>query len=173
VSVSVLRLGGRRADAIRFLIEAYDGITPRPGKGMPHAQAVADILRDVDADETTQVVGLLHDVVEDTPRSIANVGDAFGDEVAEMVAVLTEDESVEHYAPRKRVLRARIAAYGFPAVDVALADKIASLRHALVTDTPVSRRKLGHYRATLRLALAGGEAAPLCGELEDLLLRFP
>jgi (p)ppGpp synthase/HD superfamily hydrolase len=119
----VLLLGGRRADAIRFLIEAYDGITPRPGKRMPHAQAVADILREVGADEATQVVGLLHDVVEDTPRSVANVGDAFGDEVAEMVAVLTEDESVERYAPRKRVLRARIAAYGSPAVDVAIADK--------------------------------------------------
>ena len=34
------------------------------------------------------------------------------------------------------------AAYGSPVVDVALADKIASLRHALVTDTPVSKRKL-------------------------------
>jgi guanosine-3',5'-bis(diphosphate) 3'-pyrophosphohydrolase len=173
VSVSVLVLGGRRAGAIRFLIDAYNGIAPRPGKGIPHPQAVADILREVDADEVTQVVGLLHDVVEDTARSVGHVGDAFGDEVAEMVAALTEDESVAHYAPRKRVLRARIAAYGSPVVDVALADKIASLRHALVTDTPVSKRKLGHYRATLRVALAGGEAAPLCGELEDLLLRFP
>jgi hypothetical protein len=59
-----------------------------------------------------------------------------------MVAALTEDESIEHYAPRKRLLRARVAAYGSPVVDVALADKIASLRYALVTGTTITHRKL-------------------------------
>jgi hypothetical protein len=35
-----------RAHAIAFLIDAYDGVRTAPGKGLPHAQAVADILRD-------------------------------------------------------------------------------------------------------------------------------
>jgi (p)ppGpp synthase/HD superfamily hydrolase len=39
---------------------------------------VADILRDAGYDERVQVVGLLHDVVEDTPRSIQDVRDGFG-----------------------------------------------------------------------------------------------
>jgi hypothetical protein len=57
-----------------------------------------------------------------------------------------------------------------PAVmDIALADKIASLRHAAVTGTAISRRKLAHYRATLRLALAAEAAPPLTAELARLL----
>jgi hypothetical protein len=71
------------------------------------------------------------------------------------------------------LLRARVAAYGSPVVDVALADKIASLRYALVTGTTITHRKLAHYRATRRLAMAAGAAAPFCDQLDELLVRFP
>lgn len=173
MSVSVLVPGGYRADVIWFLLGAYDGIATRPGKGIPHAQAVADILRDSGGDEITQLVGLLHDVAEDTPLSVDDVRVAFGDDVGDMVAALSEDTGIEHYVPRKRLLRSRIAVAGSPVVDVALADKIASLRHSLVTETPLTKRKLGHYRATLRLARAAGAAPSLCDQLEELLLRSP
>jgi (p)ppGpp synthase/HD superfamily hydrolase len=159
----------RRAHAIRFVLEAYDGVSTRAGKGLPHAQAVADVLRNADCDEHVQVVALLHDVVEDTPRTVADVRVEFGDEIAEMVDALTEDDTVKHYQQRKRKLRSRIMAAGTTALDVSLADKIATLRHALVTGTELSRRKLTHYRATLQLGLVGGGTELLCVELEDLL----
>jgi hypothetical protein len=54
-------------------------------------------------------------------------------------------------------------------MDIALADKIASLRLAALTATPISRRKLAHYRATLRLALDGRAAPALAAELTRLL----
>jgi hypothetical protein len=57
-------------------------------------------------------------------------------------------------------------------VDVALADKIATLRHALTTGTRVTRRKLAHYRATLQLAQAARVADSLCRQLDGLLTRF-
>jgi (p)ppGpp synthase/HD superfamily hydrolase len=172
-SVPALELGVRRADAIAFLLDAYDRVATRPGKGIPHAQAVADILRDSGRDETTQLVGLLHDVAEHTPRTIDDLRAAFGDDVADMVAALTEDEHVDQYAPRKRLLRGQIVAAGSPVVDVALADKIATLRHALITGTIVTDRQLQHYRATLRLARAAGIAADLCDQLQRSLARFP
>jgi (p)ppGpp synthase/HD superfamily hydrolase len=159
----------RRAHAIRFVIDAYDGVSTRPGKGLPHAQAVADILRNADCDELVQVVALLHDVVEDTPRTIDDVRAEFGDDIAAMVDALTEDDKINHYQQRKRLLRSRIVAAGATALDISLADKIATLRHALVTGTEVSRRKLTHYRATLQLGLAGGGTELLCMQLEDLL----
>ena len=34
-----------RAEAIAFVIDAYEGVDVRPGKGLPHAQGVADVLR--------------------------------------------------------------------------------------------------------------------------------
>ena len=158
-----------RAHAIRFLTEAYDGVRVRQGKGLPHAQAVDDILRRHGGDERAQLVGLLHAVGEDTPRTVDDVRDDFGDEVATMVGALTEDTSIRHYAQRKRALRGSIIAAGSPAIDVAIADKIASLRHARLTGSPVSDRKLRHYRATLQLALAAGLATSLCEQLEELI----
>jgi hypothetical protein len=96
----------------------------------------------------------------------------FRDPLASMVDALTEDESIEQYVPRKRLLRGRIAAADPAVMDVALADKIATLRHATLTGTPVSRRKLGHYRATLRLGLAAGAREDLTTELARLLWQI-
>lgn len=172
MSGTVLELRVYHADAMRFLVDAYDGVAVRPGKGLPHAQAVAHVLGAAGNDEGTQLGGLLHDVVEETPRTIHDVRAAFGVPTATMVDALTEDDTIRHYAQRKRALRGRIAAAGAPVVDIAIADKIASLRHALFTGTAVTHRKLGHYRATLQLALAAGLATNLCLELEELLARM-
>jgi (p)ppGpp synthase/HD superfamily hydrolase len=162
---------GARPEAIAFLIDAYEGVDVRPGKGLPHAQAVADVLRLEGYEERTQVLGLLHDVVEDTPRTIEEVRAAFGDPMAEMVGALTEDPSTTRYAQRKRDLRARTIAAGSPVVDVALADKIASLRHALVTHSKVSDRKLRHYTVLLQLALTARLAPGLCKQLDGLIAQ--
>ena len=86
-----------------------------------------------------------------------------------MVGALTEDAAIRRYAQRKRALRSAIAAAGSPVVDVAIADKIASLREARVTGLPVSDRTLRHYHATLQAALAAGLATGLCSQLEGLL----
>lgn len=158
-----------RAEAHRFLTDAYQGVTARPGKGPPHAQAVAAVLRRAGNDERAQLVGLLHDVVEDTPRTIDEVRERFGEPIAAMVDALTEDTTIKRYAQRKRALRNGIAAAGSPVVDVSIADKIASLRHAARTGSPVSERKLRHYHATLQLAAGAGLATGLCRQLDGLL----
>ena len=158
-----------RAAAIRYVIDAYDGVPGRPGKGLPHAQAAADLVRAAGHDEMVQVAALLHDVVEDTPRTVRDVADTFGPRVASMVQALSEDPSIKHYAQRKRNLRSRAAAAGPEVLDISLADKVASLRHAVLTGGKVSTRKLSHYRATLQIGLAGGASDMLCDQLEDLL----
>lgn len=158
-----------RADAIRFLLDAYEGARVRPGKGLPHAQTVSDVLRDAGTDATTQLAGLLHDVVEDTPRTLDDVRGTFGDDIAETVGALTEDREIDRYGPRKLALRLQIEAVGGAVLDIALADKIATLRHAVVTGTKISKRKVTHYRAVLELGQAGDRSEALCGELEQLL----
>jgi (p)ppGpp synthase/HD superfamily hydrolase len=158
-----------RAQAIAFLIDAYEGVKTAPGKGLPHAQAVADILRDAGYNQCLQVVGLLHDVVEDTPCSIHDVRDGFGEAVAAMVEALTEDDSIDNYAQRKRALRAQVIGAGTTVMAIALADKIASLQHARITATRVRRRKLAHYDATLQLAVAAGADEALCQRVAEFL----
>jgi (p)ppGpp synthase/HD superfamily hydrolase len=169
VPMPVLEHEAGRTAAIRYVIDAYDGVPGRPGKGLPHAQAAADLVRAARHDEMVQVAAMLHDVVEDTPRTVEDVADAFGPRVASMVDALTEDPTIKHYAQRKRNLRSRAAAAGPEVLDISLADKIASLRHALLTGDTVSARKLSHYRATLQIALAAGASDMLCEQLEDLL----
>jgi guanosine-3',5'-bis(diphosphate) 3'-pyrophosphohydrolase len=163
---------GPRA-AIAFLIDAYEGVRTAAGKGLPHAQAVADIRRDAGYDQQVQVGGLLHDVVEDTPRSVDDVRDGFGEPIAAMVAALTEDDSIRTYAQRTGALRAQVIGAGPQVVAVALADKIASLQHADITATRVRRRKLAHYEATLQLAVAAGVDDALCRRVAELLAPRP
>jgi (p)ppGpp synthase/HD superfamily hydrolase len=173
VATTLTEASGGRAQAIAFLIDAYEGVRTAPGKGLPHAQAVADILRDAGYDERAQVAALLHDVVEDTPRSLQDVRDEFGETIAAMVQALTEDDSIRSYAQRKRELRAQVIGAGTTVMNIALADKIASLQHARITATRVRRRKLAHYDATLQLAVAAGADEALSRRVAELLEANP
>jgi (p)ppGpp synthase/HD superfamily hydrolase len=148
-----------RADA--ELDDAYRGVRVKAGKGAAHARSVARILRDAGCSEAVQIAGLLHDLVEDTDRTESQVRRRFGANIANLVAAVTEDETIRDYGKRKRALRAQTAAGGPHAIDIALADKVATLTHALDAGTRVPRRKLAHYEATI--ALAPGAAHPALG----------
>ena len=163
------RFGRAHELALAFLADAYEGVATPAGKGLPHAQSVAEVLAANGYDAQVQLVALLHDVVEDTSCTVSDVGAIFGNTVAEMVGTLSEDGTVTSYARRKRALREKIAAAGRPVVDVALADKIAILRHAQMSGTTVPKRKLAHYQATLELAAATDEGPRLRPQLEALL----
>lgn len=155
-----------RADA--ELDAAYRGVRVKAGKGAAHARAVARVLRDAGCSEAIQIAGLLHDLVEDTDRTRDQVRRRFGARVARLVATVTEDDAIRDYRKRKRALRAQIAAGGPDAIDIALADKVATLTHALDAGTRLPRRKLAHYEATI--ALAPGAAHPALGAAAAELL---
>jgi guanosine-3',5'-bis(diphosphate) 3'-pyrophosphohydrolase len=85
-----------------------------------------------DADTNLIVAALLHDVVEDTPVSLAEVEQRFGSDVAGLVAEVTDDKSlpkekrkalqVQHAPEKSR--RAQL---------IKLADKISNLRSIIST----------------------------------------
>jgi (p)ppGpp synthase/HD superfamily hydrolase len=150
------------------LDDAYRGVRVKAGKGAAHARTVARVLRDAGCPEAVQVAGLLHDIVEDTDHTVADVRRRFGATVAGLVAAVTEDDTIRDYRARKRALRAQIAAAGPAAIDIALADKVATLTHALDSGTRLPRRKLAHYEATI--ALGSGAAHPALGAAAGELL---
>jgi (p)ppGpp synthase/HD superfamily hydrolase len=170
-----MTLEGRGAEGVDALGEAsdalddaYHGVRTKSGKGAEHAREVASILRAAGCPESVQVAGLLHDVAEDTPWTIHDIRVKFGPYVAGLVDALTEDDGIGSYRRRKQALRDRIAAAGAPATDIALADKIASLRYLRISGRRLSQRKRTHYEATL--ATAGPTAQPrLAGEVAELL----
>ncbi len=81
-----------------------------------------------DADDVTLAAALLHDGVEDSELTVAEVRERFGPEVANVVAALTEDERIDDWVERKNALRAQVGAAGARAVAIYTADKLSNLR---------------------------------------------
>ena len=74
-----------------FSAREHKGQVRRSGEPyLVHPLNVAAILAELKADDLSIVVGLLHDVLEDTLTTKASIAAQFGDEVAELVDGLTK-----------------------------------------------------------------------------------
>ena len=80
-----------------------------------------------DYPETTLAAALLHDVVEDSDTTVEELRAGFGDEVAELVAALSDDESIEDYRARKDEHRGRVAEVDGDALAIYAADKLTNM----------------------------------------------
>ncbi|MCY0888347.1 MAG: bifunctional (p)ppGpp synthetase/guanosine-3',5'-bis(diphosphate) 3'-pyrophosphohydrolase [Alicyclobacillaceae bacterium] len=77
--------------AYRFAANAHEGQFRKSGEPyITHPLAVANILAELQVDCTTIVAGLLHDVVEDTPVTDADLVQSFGSDVAALVDGVTK-----------------------------------------------------------------------------------
>src|SRR3954452_17693038 len=103
----------RASDAAQFLL---------------HPLEVASLLVGRDFDEDVVAAGILHDVVEKTDATLDDVRAHFGDRTADLVAAVTEDDSIGEYVPRKAALRSKVESSGADALAVYAADKLAKTR---------------------------------------------
>ena len=86
----------RVRDAFAYAEAAHQGQKRKSGEAfITHPVAVADILADLHLDGATIAAAILHDVVEDTPSSMAEVEQKFGKEVAEIVDGVTKLDQVQ------------------------------------------------------------------------------
>jgi len=117
----------RRAHDLAALV--HEGQRRTDGDAyVAHPVEVSQLLAAVGADDTTITAALLHDGVEDSELTVDEVGQGFGDEVAEIVAALTEDERIDDWVERKHALRAQVEAAGARAAAIYAADKLSNLR---------------------------------------------
>ncbi|MGH6960884.1 MAG: HD domain-containing protein [Dongiaceae bacterium] len=101
-----------------------------------HLSDVARLLAEATEGEDVTVViaGLLHDTIEDTDTTFAELAKEFGPEVAELVAEVTDDTSLPK-AERKR-LQVEMAPHKSPrARMIKLADKTSNL-HSMIASPP-------------------------------------
>ncbi len=133
-----------------------------------HPIALADVLVNEGGIEDAAVLcaALLHDTVEDTATTPAELREAFGERIARIVAEVTDDKALPK-AERKRLQVEHAASISREAKLVKLADKICNLRD--VATRPPSGWDLARRREyfdwaksvvdRLRGAHAGLEAA--------------
>jgi (p)ppGpp synthase/HD superfamily hydrolase len=117
-------LGG----ALAVAAAAHRGQTRRDGSPyLAHPLRVCELLAGAGASEATLAAALLHDGVEDSELTVGDVVERFGVEIGELVAALTEDESIEAWVERKDALRAQVAGAGEDAAAIYAADKLANI----------------------------------------------
>jgi GTP pyrophosphokinase len=165
-------------DAYELAAEAHAGQTRASGQDyVTHTIEVATLLAQLRLDTTSIIVGLIHDVVEDTEISLADLEGRFGSEVATIVDGVTKlgkvqfrsatEQQVDNY--RKMLLS---MAEDARVILVKLADRVHNMR--TLEHLPENKRR--------RIALETREIyAPLAHrlgmaairwELEDLSFKF-
>ena len=84
-------------NAYEFALNAHQGQKRISGEDyIVHPTAVADILADLNMDNSTIAAGMLHDVVEDTKYGYSDVKELFGEEVAMLVDGVTKLGKLEY-----------------------------------------------------------------------------
>lgn len=136
-----------------------------------HPIAVAELLSDKGFDETVVAAALLHDTVEDTTLMTEEIAQAFGVEVATLVAEVTEDPQIEAYPARKAEARSRVMR-DRRAAAIYVADKLANTRELLAGHKDVRGERLDHYIKTLRLLSDGRPDLPFLSELSEELTKL-
>ena len=121
--------------AIEFAVRAHAG-TERRGKGFPyivHPMEAMEIVATMTSDQELLAAAALHDTVEDTAVTLAEIRAQFGDRIAELVAsesdAQVEGESeTDTWRARKLAGLKRLSSASRDAKIVALGDKLSNLR---------------------------------------------
>lgn len=155
--VSARRLG----EAVAFA-EAAHGDQRRPA-GEPYLEHLLEVVEILVSgagvhDEDLLVAAVLHDVVEDTDRTAAEVGARFGPRVEELVAWVTKPRAEADEDPaevRERYLL-RLRSAPPEVLRLKLADRFSNVQRLDTHPRPEKRRS--YYRETCRhlLPLAAG-----------------
>jgi GTP pyrophosphokinase len=161
-----------------FAARAHKGQVRRSGEPyLSHPLEVADLLADMGLDRTALVAGLLHDVLEDTEVTAAEIKEAFGKEVAALVEGVTKIGRVQGAPPEARqaeTIRKIILAMtdDLRVIFIKLADRVHNLKTLAHLEeakrTQIARETLDIY-APIANRLGMGR---IRAELEDLSFRY-
>ena len=163
--------------AFRFAAQYHAGQLRATGEPyLMHPLAVAQILADMRMDVVSIVTGLLHDIVEDTTVSAADVQKNFGDEVSRCVDGVTklskldftssEDRQAESY---RKMLLAMVN--DIRVIIVKLADRLHNMR-TLGALSPERRERIAKETLEIYAPIAHRLGmGKVRGELEDLAFR--
>lgn len=158
------------------------------GPFIEHPVEVARLLRDAGCPEVVIAAGLLHDVLETSHTSVAELTACFGVEVASLVRAVSDDASIASYRQRKQLLREQVRAAGSDAALIFAADKISKIRELpdrvardrsrYGTAVPAHAQhdhqlRIEHYNESVRMLQAIAAGHPLVNRLANELRACP
>jgi GTP diphosphokinase / guanosine-3',5'-bis(diphosphate) 3'-diphosphatase len=144
---------------------------------MSHPLAVAQILADMRMDVVSIETGLLHDIVEDTSVTTADIQKNFGDEVARCVDGVTKLSKINFYSAEDRqaesyrkMLLAMVN--DIRVIIVKLADRLHNMR-TLGSLSPERRERIARETLEIYAPIAHRLGmGKVRGELEDLSFQY-
>ena len=125
--------GGNVEEARAVAARAHDGQLRKANK-MPyldHVSGVAEALGAAGFDDDVVAAGLLHDIVEHSGMTDADVRAKFGERIGDLVAAMTDREEITDWEQRKEEHRERVREAGRDAASIYAADKVVGVREAL------------------------------------------
>ena len=122
-----------------------------------HPAAVVEIVKSVPHDDAMLAAAWLHDVVEDTPRTLDEIRAEFGDDVADMVSDLTDVSKPPdgNRATRKAIDRHHTQLASPRAKTIKLADLIDNTRSIVQRDPDFARVYLTEKNELLKVLTEG------------------
>src|SRR5262247_4593267 len=141
-----------------------------------HPLEVAAILTDLKLDDATIVAALLHDTIEDTPATRAEIDELFGHDIGALVEGLTKLKKLDlvtKEAKQAENLRKLLLAIAddVRVLLVKLADRLHNMR-TLAHMPPEARRRVAEETLDIYAPLAGRMGMhEMREELEDLAFR--
>ncbi|HZG78683.1 MAG TPA: RelA/SpoT family protein, partial [Paenibacillus sp.] len=168
----------RIREAYEYAENAHRGQTRKSGEPyILHPLAVADILVSMQMDATTIIVGLLHDVVEDTNVTTQDLEARFGKTCAELVDGLTKLEKIRFKSKEEQQNENYRKMFVAMAQDIRvilikLADRLHNMR-TLKHQSEEAQRRISEETLEIFCPIAHrlGMAA-IRWEMEDISLRY-
>jgi GTP pyrophosphokinase len=161
-----------------FCIQHHEGQKRASGEVyISHPLAVAQVLAELKMDATAIAAGLLHDAVEDTDVTAAEISKRFGDQVAHIVEGVTKLDKIkfanreDHQAENiRKMLLAMVT--DVRVVIIKLADRLHNMR-TLEHLRPEKQQRIARETLEVYAPLAHRLGmGKLRGELEDLAFRY-
>ncbi len=142
-----------------------------------HPIEVAQLLGAARREECCIAAGLLHDVLEKTPTTRAELCRRFGARIAQLVESVSGDQAIADDQQRKRQLRERVADGDADTLAIFAADKISKVRELALLpsarlDDATHRAKLSHYQASLAMLRQAAPDLALVDQLHAELNRL-
>ena len=168
---------GLVARAYEFAKKAHQGQKRKNGEPyFNHSLAAAESVAEWGLDEATVAAALLHDVVEDTPRTLDEVKQNFGEEVAFLVDGVTKIGKVRYRGVEAKVENLRkfilYLSQDIRVILVKLADRLRNMK-TLYAVHPQKQKRIALETMEIYAPLAYRLGMQkLSGELEDLAFPY-